>query len=515
MDPSARNPQAPAAQTSCAGEQDPALPGAAHGSRANGDALKDYHQQLPLLEQQIEQRLQAKRADTEAANKDDTMTLDATRGYHATTTLPDRSLTRRITPLTIAPALPSWQWKYAAMLPHMPIEQSSLQSMNGPRPKVLKPPNTSTNLQFTGINDLTFMEDAEPGSAQMTLVDSLGKERTIHRLDLDKIKQRCPLLASAFEEQVASGDSSTHSATYWCDMKGEAPSAVIAVLRWIYIDDYTFCEAMIDTQVPLLLHFQVLHLAQRFEASKLEVFVQMKIEGETADASKTKEPIPDLCEAVRYLYTNLRECEGLRRLIASYTMSNLEAHLIREQEAFRQTVYQSPLFHRDLIRANFEDNFTSPMADVVIKMPVCKHEAHSSSSSLNDFSCEFHTDLGLLCQASQAADYDVGANKGQIKPANLRRKFSFDKDLEHSKDVNSPKRARQQSDRAKNEGSSEEYQFGQQRDMWPAGTMRWPPTSSYSPRQFKPLEKNSERAASELAGEYKGFAMNAERYKRW
>lgn len=441
----------------------------------------------------------------------------ASRGY-IEIDLSDRALARPTTASGVSFAQQQ-QLRHVTQLPRLSLEKSSLQSMDERQPNFTNHQfNTTPSLHFTGINDLTFLQDAGTGFAQMTVVDTLGSERTIGRLNLDKIKQRCPVLAHAFEEHVIPGGFQTHPVTSWCDMTGEAQSAVIAVLRWIYMDDYTFCEAMIDTQVPLLLHLQVLYLAQKFEANELEISAQMKIEGEAADAAKMGEPIADLCEAVRYLYTYLRECEGLRRLIASYIMSNLEAHLMNEQEAFRQTVYQSPLFHRDLIRANFENNFNSPMADAVIKMPVCRNEAHGTtefSTSSNDFFCEFHTELGLLYQAPQVADCDIGANNGQIKPASLRRKFSFDKNLEHSKSVTSAKRPRQQVDQIQPEERTEWYPSQQQRNLWPAGTIVWPPERSDLSRRIRPLEKVMERSASDLSKQYKGFEMNAERYKRW
>lgn len=206
------------------------------------------------------------------------------------------------------------------------------------------------------------------------------------------------------------------------------------------MDDYGFCEAMIDHQVPLLLHLQILRLAQTFGSYLLEHSVLMHVEAEIALAVETRRPILGLCEAIRYLYTHLREGEGLRSMVSCYITRNLELHLEENEEAFRQTVFQCPLFHRDLTRANYESNFKSPKADTIIRMSTCEHSIHKVAGVVNDFTCEFHIDLGQharpVTAVSVSLPHDNASASTQIYAPpvpvgrSLRRKLSSEDDAD-------------------------------------------------------------------------------------
>lgn len=254
------------------------------------------------------------------------------------------------------------------------------------------------NDSFHGVSDLSFLIDAQPGCGRMIVANAAGERSAIHGLDVEKIGDACPKLASKFTEitRPSNGAVLQEEDLNTYDMTQPPQGAVIALLRWIYLEDYTFCQAMIDRPVPLLFHLQVLKLARKLELPGLDILAQMHIEANTSAAEQINEPIVDICSAIRYIYTDLRECEGLRRIVATFCLSTLRAKTVGDEETFAQTVCQSPLFHRDLVRANFETDFGSPLAEKVINMKVCDNRLHGQppyEAVANDFLCEFHTDF--------------------------------------------------------------------------------------------------------------------------
>lgn len=201
------------------------------------------------------------------------------------------------------------------------------------------------------LEDLSFLQDAEFGDAAIHIVSPTGDIRSIIGVDLTVIQKKAPKLAAAFTgiEQVATVGRPEYIKRV-CTIHNASPAAVIGLLRGIYQSDYTFCEAMICRPVSLLLHLQVLQLAKHYRADDVQIMATMHVEREIGRAVKSHRPLVDLCGAVRFLYSEMRDSVSLRVMLADYCVANFPQHMILEQEAFRQTAFESPLFHQDLQR---------------------------------------------------------------------------------------------------------------------------------------------------------------------
>ncbi len=234
--------------------------------------------------------------------------------------------------------------------------------------------------------DLSFLRQAKSGNATVVICLPDGKTQTIKHLDLEMIQSKCPTLADAFEMQE-NGPVLT--------IEQISSHAVIGVLRYIELGDYTMCAGMLDGDGSrsLLLHLQVAELAQIYQVENLRSQVYLKIQIDTELVCSTGEVIKDLCEGIRILYSVLPHARDLKSLIAHYCVSCFIYHRLGENEAFRQTVYEAPSFARDLCQASLRAGFEAEGATQIISLPVCEHPSHcGNDDAREDFSCYLHTD---------------------------------------------------------------------------------------------------------------------------
>ncbi len=233
--------------------------------------------------------------------------------------------------------------------------------------------------------DLSFLREATPGNATLIICLPDGNTQIIKHLNLEMIQSKCPTLADAFELQE--GDPIF-------TFEQISSHAVIGLLRYIGLGDYTMCEGMLDGDGSrsLLLHLQVAELAQIFQVENLRSQAYLKIQIDTELGCSTGEVLNDLCEGIRFLYSMLPYAADLKNLIAHYCVSCFIYHRLGENEAFRQTVYEAPSFARDLCQASLRAGFEAEGATQIIGLPVCEDPSHCVNGAREDFSCYLHTD---------------------------------------------------------------------------------------------------------------------------
>ena len=238
------------------------------------------------------------------------------------------------------------------------------------------------------MDDILFLKDAKPGFAKLTITNQHRPDLVIRGLDLERIRETAPQLAKAFVNHKPD----KHKLRF-----NDVPAAAaICLIRFIYQGDYTLCDALYEKQCSLLLHLQVLRLAEIFEIQTLQDQVYSHVVKETELTLSLGKPVIDLCDGIRLLYLELRTREKLRNVIAHYCLSCYEYHGLGTYEPFRQTVYESYLFHQDLCRANLRAGFKDAGAADIFALAVCSHPAHQSKDQYvqcaADFMCRFHTE---------------------------------------------------------------------------------------------------------------------------
>ncbi|KAI9726201.1 MAG: hypothetical protein M1828_001874 [Chrysothrix sp. TS-e1954] len=237
------------------------------------------------------------------------------------------------------------------------------------------------------MDDILFLKDAKSGSAKLIITNSNRPDSVIRSLNFDTIRGIAPQFANAFVNNKPD--------RHILKLNDVPTSAAICLIRYVYLGDYTMCDALYEKPCSLLLHFQVFRLAEIYDIARLQEMAYSHVLRETELTLSTGKAVIDLCHAIRFLYLELRTHEKLREVVAHYCLSCYDYHGLRHHESFRQTVYECSLFHQDLSKANLRADFADTGATDVFAMAVCTHAAHRSKEQYvqiaADFMCRYHT----------------------------------------------------------------------------------------------------------------------------
>lgn len=275
------------------------------------------------------------------------------------------------------------------------------------------------------MDDLKFLTDSPSGGATLLVQPIDVPEKIICRLNFNLIEEACPTLADRFHDMGDGFSAYT--------MKDTTATAAICLLRYIYLGDYMICEAAVDTPIPPLLHLQVFRLAEIWSLPDLQQLVQTYLSMETDPTYGIGYHPVDLCDGLRYLYVELLNHVGIRKILADYCVANFVNDGLKSSEIFRQTVFECSALLQDLCRANMDNGFSDPSALEIMQLPVCQHPIHDDKSidpaSLN-FVCGFHTEEQPVTPEQHCS------NEGNVESDGSR---STDSDLISMSDPISPR----------------------------------------------------------------------------
>jgi hypothetical protein len=216
--------------------------------------------------------------------------------------------------------------------------------------------------ESTAMDNLDFLCISDRGNASLTIFSPPHQNHTINGLDLDIIAASCPLLAACFEDRWTGPHHS---------LEASSGALIISFLRFLYTGSYTTVDANGEA-VPcsLLLHAELCHLGDLFEAPALMVQAHCNILLDTEFACSQSSPPRDLCQAIRFIYEHLSAQRELIDTVLHYCVSCFLYHGLAKDEEFRKVAYEVRAFHNDLCRCNFRRGFEDDGAIDIIRLPV-------------------------------------------------------------------------------------------------------------------------------------------------
>lgn len=200
--------------------------------------------------------------------------------------------------------------------------------------------------------DLDFLLQAATADSNARLMILLpdGTLSQIHKVSPFAILDKCPLLYHAFEF----GPNSIRQA----NIEATSRSAVVSLLRYLYTGAY------VDEDRPcsLLDHAEAFKIGEDYDVPELQVSAYVEFTRETEFACSLSTPPPDLCQTIRFLYTHLasqrsRQEQSLLDTLLNYCLATFKYQGLDKCDAFRQVVFETPAFHRDLCRTSMQRNF--------------------------------------------------------------------------------------------------------------------------------------------------------------
>ncbi|KAI9686929.1 MAG: hypothetical protein M1822_002682 [Bathelium mastoideum] len=237
------------------------------------------------------------------------------------------------------------------------------------------------------MDNLDFLGGWPMGSASLTITLPDGVVSTIDGINLDKIQERCPLLAMAFEP-------GPHGPKY--SMEVASLPVVASFLRFLYLGDYHPPDQWgSPEEYPLLLlHAQLFQLGKNYDVPQLCAETRLGINTGIEESLSYPVPPPGLCEAIRFLYNKLPDQRNLINDILHYCVSGFAQHKLGTNAEFRRLAYELAPFHKDLVKMNHEHGFQDEGAMDIVQLPSGKTEPRHEDFSdvVYEFFGNWHRD---------------------------------------------------------------------------------------------------------------------------
>lgn len=202
------------------------------------------------------------------------------------------------------------------------------------------------------MDDLDFLTQVAGGDATATLMVLLPDSTVtqIRNVSPFRILEKCALLYHAFEFGAHSVRQASIEAT--------SRRAVVSLLRFLYTGNYLAAEQ----QCSLLTHAEAFKVGEDYDVPELQVSAYVNFTRETEFSCSLSTPPPDLCDTVRFLYKYFadqqwRQQQSLLDTLLNYCLATFKYQGLGEREDFRQVVFDTPAFHRDLCRTSMNRDF--------------------------------------------------------------------------------------------------------------------------------------------------------------
>lgn len=200
------------------------------------------------------------------------------------------------------------------------------------------------------ITESSFMGWYPEGSATLTYQDDNQELQSIHKINLDLIQARSPMLWLAFERDQLYLETLTSKTAF-------------PFLRYLYSGTYALNGATGDfyEDVPtsVLLHCQLYRLGDIYDLPELksQAYVNVLRQCEFGCSSPDK-PI-ELCSAIQFTYKYLANHQNLVDAIINYCVSCFMSHRLAQDEEFKELAYELRPFHQDLCKNSMNREFAN------------------------------------------------------------------------------------------------------------------------------------------------------------
>jgi hypothetical protein len=190
-----------------------------------------------------------------------------------------------------------------------------------------------------------------PGNGQLTVYTPDNRSFVFPDLDLDYIAGICPLLAYSFEGGPQG--RKLHS------LNASSVELVSRFLRFLYAGNYHVLDHQgLELPCSLLMHAQLYHYGELYDVHLLMDSAYLHISQICEMACSMPTSPKDLCDALRYLYLNVKDGKEVHDTILHYCMNCFVYHRLSANEEFLKLVVEVKAFEQDIFRINMERGFS-------------------------------------------------------------------------------------------------------------------------------------------------------------
>ncbi|OJD39800.1 self-incompatibility ribonuclease [Diplodia corticola] len=199
------------------------------------------------------------------------------------------------------------------------------------------------------MDDTSFLQDWAPGNVTFTFEDFGGEQTSVAGLDRDILSQRSTLLGMAPEDDATGRASLTLSVP--------SHAAGVALVRYLYLGNYTI-EHIDDAGDPqFLVHAHVLHLADATSCPELANIAMGHLNYNVALAISFPTSPPDLVQTLIFMYTHLTHIPEALSTMLNYCVAAFTTHKLGEDGDFKHLAGTHEHLLSDLSQVNAERGF--------------------------------------------------------------------------------------------------------------------------------------------------------------
>ncbi|PIA98421.1 hypothetical protein CB0940_06640 [Cercospora beticola] len=223
--------------------------------------------------------------------------------------------------------------------------------------------------------DMSFLDCFPKGEVTISYPNADGAIQRIHGINRGILEDRSALLSSALDGNGLHLEAVSHL-------------TIKPFLQFMYTGCYTLPtpagRPFEDVPTSLLVHCHMHRLGDIYMMPDLKTQAYANIVRQCEYGCSSPDAPIHLCQAIEYVYTNMREHADVIETIIAYCVTCFSRHRLGTSFDFRRIAYDLRPFHQDLCKVSmerrFEDNDT---AQAIIQMPF-KPYAPAAYASRND-----------------------------------------------------------------------------------------------------------------------------------
>lgn len=196
--------------------------------------------------------------------------------------------------------------------------------------------------------DMSFLDWLPRGDVTVSYHNARGGVQCVHGINQGVIEDRSSLLWQAFE------GNRLH-------LEAVGADTIRPLMQYLYTGAYSLPtpsgEAFEDVPTSLLIHCQMYHLADIYDMGDLKSFANVAIILQCEFGCSSPDQPIDLCPAIKYVYNNMREHEGVIETIIAYCVTCFLTHALSDDFELRKLAFDLRPFHQDLCKISMERRF--------------------------------------------------------------------------------------------------------------------------------------------------------------
>lgn len=199
------------------------------------------------------------------------------------------------------------------------------------------------------MDDTRFLQDWPRGNVTFAFEDFGGEQTSVQGLDRDVLSMRSALLGMAPEDDATGKASLTLSVA--------SHAAGVALVRFLYLGNYTI-EGPDEFHDPqFLIHAQVLHLADAISCPGLAKLAMGQLNYNAELAVSFSASPADLVQTLIFVYTHLPHLPEALNTMLNYCVASFTTHKLSENADFKRLAGTHESLLSDLSKVNAERGF--------------------------------------------------------------------------------------------------------------------------------------------------------------